>query len=110
MTAKGTRNGQHELGSDNQCGSLIKRSYLPSGYRHSTDRSGARLRDGIRIPPFAELQMPYQFLVVAPVWPDLLVPAPANGRAWDLTIELPDGMWPFTFSFVRLIGLFTSPK
>jgi hypothetical protein len=23
---KGTRNGQHELGSDNQCGSLIKRS------------------------------------------------------------------------------------
>lgn len=76
-----------------------KISFHPSGYVHSTDQAGRRLKDGIRGLPFAEIGDYYGILVVVPRHPSELPPHTRQKKAKDVVLGAPSGIRPFILFF-----------
>jgi hypothetical protein len=72
-----------------------KITFHPSGYVHSTDQTGRRLKDGIRGLPFSEIDDHYGILVVVPRHPSELPATTQSKKAKDVVLEVPSGIRPF---------------
>lgn len=95
-------NGATKIEFDNFKEHDFKRNKLsihPSGYVHSTDRNGKRLKDNIIGIPFVEIETSKLILVLAPKKIDELIKIDPVNPLRDIIIILSKDINPFTLNF-----------
>jgi len=74
-----------------------KLSFHESGFIHSTDKNGKRLKDGVKGIPFSKIDTSLLILIIGPKKIETLIEIDEPNKNRDLLIELPE-VNPFTIN------------